>query len=103
MSLIDKKKVEEVLNSIRPYLQADEGDIELVNITENGIVEVKLLGACNECPLSVMTLRAGVERTLIKEIPDIKRVESINYTMEKNEKVHHCRKLEDEYEFICCK
>jgi Fe-S cluster biogenesis protein NfuA len=78
LSLIDKKKVEEVLNSIRPYLQADEGDIELVNITENGIVEVKLLGACNECPLSVMTLRAGVERTLIKEIPDIKRVESIN-------------------------
>ena len=78
MSLIDKKKVEEVLNSIRPYLQADEGDIELVNITENGIVEVKLLGACNECPLWVMTLRAGVERTLIKEIPEIKRVESIN-------------------------
>ena len=78
MKTIDRNKVEQILNSIRPYLQADEGDIELVNIKENGIVEVKLLGACNICPLSSMTLRAGVERTLMKEIPDIKRVESIN-------------------------
>jgi len=75
---INKHKIEKILNSIRPYLQADDGDIELVNIKENGIVEVKLLGACHDCPLSLMTLRAGVERTLMKEIPDIKRVESIN-------------------------
>lgn len=78
MKRIDKDKVEQILQSIRPYLQADDGDIELVNITESGIVEVKLLGACHDCPLSLMTLRAGVERTLMKEIPDIKRVESIN-------------------------
>jgi Fe-S cluster biogenesis protein NfuA len=75
---IDKDKVEQILQTIRPYLQADDGDIELVNITDSGIVEVKLLGACHDCPLSLMTLRAGVERTLMKEIPDIKRVESIN-------------------------
>jgi len=76
--MISREKVEEVLKSIRPFLMADEGDIELVNIKENGIVEVKLLGACLDCPLSNMTLRAGVERALIKEIPEIRRVESIN-------------------------
>ena len=75
---IEKEKVEKILTSIRPYLQADEGDIELINITETGIVEVKLLGACVGCPLSLMTLRAGVERALMKEIPEIRRVESIN-------------------------
>lgn len=75
---IQREKVENILSSIRPYLQADEGDIELINITENGIVEVKLLGACADCPLSVMTLRAGVERALMNEIPEIRRVEAIN-------------------------
>jgi Fe-S cluster biogenesis protein NfuA len=75
---ISKDKVEQILSSIRPYLEADEGDIELVNISESGIVEVKLLGACADCPLSMMTLRAGVERALMKEIPEIRRVEAIN-------------------------
>ncbi len=78
MAIIDKQDVEKILTSIRPYLQADEGDIELINITETGIVEVKLLGACSDCPLSLMTLRAGVERALMKEIPEIRRVEAIN-------------------------
>ena len=76
--MISREKVEEVLESVRPFLKADDGDIELVNIKGNGIVEVKLLGACIDCPLSNMTLRAGVERTLIREIPEIRRVESIN-------------------------
>lgn len=78
MNNISKQRVEEILDGIRPYLQADEGDIELINITQSGIVEVKLLGACSDCPLSIMTLRAGIERALIREIPEIKRVESIN-------------------------
>lgn len=78
MVKIDRDKVEKILTSIRPYLQADEGDIELINITDTGIVEVKLLGACADCPLSLMTLRAGVEKALMKEIPEIRRVESIN-------------------------
>ena len=76
--MIERKKVELALDSIRPYLQEDEGDIELVNITEQGIVEVKLLGNCAICPMSTMTLRAGVEKALINKIPEIKRVESIN-------------------------
>ena len=78
MTKIERYKVEKILASIRPYLQADEGDIELINITDTGIVEVKLLGACADCPLSLMTLRAGVEKALMKEIPEIRRVESIN-------------------------
>ncbi|MCP5063749.1 MAG: NifU family protein [Ignavibacteriae bacterium] len=76
--MIERKKVELALDTIRPYLQEDEGDIELVNITEQGIVEVRLLGTCAICPMSTMTLRAGVEKALINKIPEIKRVESIN-------------------------
>ncbi len=76
--MIERKKVELALDSIRPYLQEDEGDIELVNITEQGIVEVRLLGTCAICPMSTMTLRAGVEKALINKISEIKRVESIN-------------------------
>jgi len=75
---INKNKVLQVLESIRPFLQEDNGDIELVNITENGIVEVKLLGTCAYCPMSNMTLRAGVERELMNKIPEIRRVESVN-------------------------
>ena len=68
----------EILEKVRPYLQADEGDVELVSIKETGVVEVKLLGTCKDCPLSSMTLRAGIERALMREIPEIRRVESIN-------------------------
>lgn len=75
---INKDHVLSVLDSVRPYLKEDEGDVELFNITEDGIVEVKLLGACYDCPMSQMTLRAGIERALIKEIPNIKRVEAIS-------------------------
>ncbi|MBK7104064.1 MAG: NifU family protein [Ignavibacteriae bacterium] len=78
MIQIDKNIILQTLESIRPFLNEDNGDIEFVNITEDGIVEVKLLGACADCPMSTMTLRAGVERALLKAIPQIKRVESIN-------------------------
>jgi Fe-S cluster biogenesis protein NfuA len=78
MLKIDQNKVEQVLETVRPYLRADEGDVELVKINDNGVIELKLLGACADCPLSMMTLRAGIERVLMKEIPEIKRVESIN-------------------------
>lgn len=72
------EKVEKALQTIRPYLQADGGDVELVKVTEEGIVEVRLTGACRGCPMSQMTLRAGVERALIREIPGIRRVEAVN-------------------------
>lgn len=78
---MDKALQDRVLNAletIRPYLKADGGDVELVKITEEGIVEVKLTGACTNCPMSSMTLRAGVERALIREVPGIRRVEAVN-------------------------
>ena len=78
MNIILHEKVEKALDSIRPYLIADGGNVELVNVTPEGIVEVKLTGACTDCPMSQMTLRAGVERALIREVPGIRRVEAVN-------------------------
>jgi len=75
---ISEDKVKETLKTIRPYLQVDGGDVEFVRINQSGIVEVKLLGACSGCPMSQMTLRAGIERALMREVPGIKRVEAIN-------------------------
>lgn len=72
-----KTQVNEALQKIRPYLQSDGGDVQLVQVTEDGIVEVKLLGACKSCPMSQMTLRAGIERALIRNIPEIRRIEAI--------------------------
>lgn len=72
------EKVEKALETIRPYLKADGGDVELVKVTPEGIVEVKLTGACIDCPMSQMTLRAGVERALIREVPGIRRVEAVS-------------------------
>jgi Fe-S cluster biogenesis protein NfuA len=73
-----KEEIIKAIDKIRPFLQADSGDVELIEVTEDGIVKVKLTGACEVCPLSVMTLRAGIERTLLKEVPGIRRVESVN-------------------------
>lgn len=72
-----KEKIERSLEAVRPYLQADSGDVELVEVTQDGIVKVKLTGACGICPLSVLTLRAGIERTLLREVPGIRRVEAV--------------------------
>ena len=76
--MVLKDDVIKALDSIRPYLQADNGDVELVDITSDGIVKVRLTGACDVCPLSVITLRAGIERSLLRQVPGIKRVESVN-------------------------
>lgn len=78
MSDVLNEKVLKALETIRPYLKADGGDVELVKVTPEGIVEVKLTGACSDCPMSQMTLRAGVERALIKEVPGIRRVEAVS-------------------------
>jgi len=72
-----KEKVEAVLDDIRPALQADGGDIELVDVTRDGIVKVRLTGACGGCPMSTMTLKMGVERQLKKSIPEVKSVEQV--------------------------
>jgi Fe-S cluster biogenesis protein NfuA len=78
MSDILNEQVLKALETIRPYLKADGGDVELVKVTPEGIVEVKLTGACSDCPMSQMTLRAGVERALIREVPGIRRVEAVS-------------------------
>lgn len=75
--MISEIELQKVLSSIRPFLQSDNGDVELVEITEDGIVKVRLLGACENCPLSVMTLRAGIERALMRQVPGIKRIEAV--------------------------
>ena len=78
MSMLTKENVEKVLEKVRPYLQLDGGDVEFRDILEDGIVRVKLLGSCDGCPLSMMTLRAGIERALMQEIPEVTRIEAIN-------------------------
>jgi len=69
-----KERVEKALEKIRPYLQADGGDISLVDITEDMVVRVEMQGACNGCPFSLQTLKAGVEIAVKKEVPEIKEV-----------------------------
>ena len=72
------KKIEEALDKIRPYLEADGGGITLEEVTDELVVKVKLLGACEGCPFSYQTLKAGVEQALIKELPEIKEVVAVD-------------------------
>ena len=72
-----KEKISSSLQSVRPFLQSDGGDVEFVNISEDGVVEVRLVGACASCPMSIMTLRAGIERWLMREFQEVRRVESV--------------------------
>jgi len=72
-----KEKVEAALNKVRPQLRMDGGDVELVEVGEDGIVKVRLTGACGGCPMSQMTLKMGIERILKKEIPEVKQVLSV--------------------------
>jgi Fe-S cluster biogenesis protein NfuA len=74
---MDKEKVQISLNAIRPALQADGGDVELVEITPEGIVKVRLQGQCGCCPMSQMTLKSGIERFLKEAHPEIKEVQSV--------------------------
>jgi Fe-S cluster biogenesis protein NfuA len=71
-----KKAVEQALTKVRPMLQRDGGDIELVEVND-GIVKVRLTGACKGCPMSQMTLKQGVEKLLMKEVPGLKEVQAV--------------------------
>jgi len=73
-----KERIVKALDEVKPYLQADGGDIEFVNYTEDGILEVRLVGACGHCPMAQMTLRAGVERAVLRTVPEVKRVEAVH-------------------------
>ncbi|MBC8018412.1 MAG: NifU family protein [Verrucomicrobia bacterium] len=69
-----KEEVLKVLEMVRPGLQADGGDVELVEVTEDGIVKVRLTGACGSCPMSTMTLKMGIERAMKEKVPGVKEV-----------------------------
>lgn len=71
-------KVESSLDTIRPYLKADGGDIKVMEITDDMVVKVKLLGACESCPMSFMTMKAGVEKSIKDAIPEIRGIETVS-------------------------
>lgn len=72
-----KEKVSKAIEEIRPNLQADGGDVSLIDVTDDGVVKVKLTGACSGCPMSQMTLKMGIEKYLKKSVPGIKEVVSV--------------------------
>lgn len=73
-----KERVEEALNKVRPSLQADGGDVELVEVDDaDGVVKVRLQGSCAGCPMSQMTLKMGIEKVLKQNVPEVSRVESV--------------------------
>ncbi len=72
-----REKVESTLDTVRPALRADGGGVELVDVTDDGVVSVRLTGACGGCPMSTMTLKMGIERALREQVPGVTRVESV--------------------------
>jgi len=72
-----KDKVQQALETVRPFLQADGGDVELVDVTDDGTVYVRLEGACSGCPMSMMTLKAGIEERIREQVPEVKSVEAV--------------------------
>jgi Fe-S cluster biogenesis protein NfuA len=80
MSTVEEltKKIESSLNSIRPYLKADGGDVKVNHITEDNVVQLEFVGACGNCSMSTMTFKAGVEAAIKRDVPEIKSIEVIN-------------------------
>ncbi|QSE99216.1 NifU family protein [Fulvivirga lutea] len=74
-------RIDKALDSIRPYLETDGGNVKVVEITDDMTVKLELLGACGSCPMSTMTLKAGVEEAIKKAVPEIKHVEALNITL----------------------
>jgi Fe-S cluster biogenesis protein NfuA len=80
MSTVEEltQKIESSLNSIRPYLKADGGDVKINGITENNVVQLEFVGACGNCSMSTMTFKAGVEAAIKRDVPEIKSIEVVN-------------------------
>ena len=76
-SFMLKEKVEDALSKVRPSLQADGGDVQLIDVDEEGVVKVKLQGACKGCPMSEMTLKMGIEKTIKQNVPEIAKVVTV--------------------------
>jgi len=74
------QKVEDALNTIRPYLEADGGNVSVEEITPDHVVRLRLLGSCGSCPMSIMTLKAGIEEAIKKAVPEIVAIEALNLT-----------------------
>ncbi len=74
------EQVEEALNTIRPFLEADGGNVSIEEITDDHVVKLRLLGSCGSCPMSIMTMKAGIEQTILKAVPQVKSVEAVNLT-----------------------
>ncbi len=74
------ERVNKAIDTIRPYLAADGGDVRVVDIDENNVVTIELLGACESCPMSPMTMKAGVEESIKKSVPEITKVQALNLT-----------------------
>lgn len=74
------QKVEAALDSIRPYLEADGGNVSVEEITPDNVVRLRLLGSCGSCPMSIMTLKAGIEEAIKKAVPEIVSIEAVNLT-----------------------
>ncbi|GAB2548158.1 NifU family protein [Rufibacter soli] len=74
------QKVEQALDTIRPYLKTDGGDVKVLNITEEKVVELELLGACGSCPMSAMTFKGGIEQAIMRAVPEIKGIVAVNLT-----------------------
>jgi len=72
-----REKVEEALAKVRPFLQRDGGDVELVEVTDDNVVKVRLTGACHGCPMAQMTLQMGIEQVLKEAVPDVKSVQAV--------------------------
>ncbi|MGA0558233.1 NifU family protein [Larkinella sp. VNQ87] len=73
-------RVETALNTIRPYLEADGGNVKVLEVTNDKVVRLELVGACGSCPMSAMTFKAGLEEAILKAVPEVSRVEATNLT-----------------------
>ncbi|GAA4455702.1 NifU family protein [Nibrella saemangeumensis] len=76
--LIDR--IEKALNGIRPYLEADGGNVKVLEVTDDRVVRLELVGACGSCPMSAMTFKAGLEEAVLKAVPEVTKVEAVNIT-----------------------
>jgi len=74
------EQVEEALNTIRPFLEADGGNVSIEEITADDVVRLRLLGSCGSCPMSIMTMKAGIEQAIMRAVPQVKAVEAVNLT-----------------------
>ncbi len=73
-------KVDQALNEVRPYLETDGGNVRVLEVSDDHVVTLELLGACGSCPMSVMTMKAGIEETIKRQVPEIQTVRAVNIT-----------------------